>query len=74
MWGLDPDTLITGSLGGYRKRGFSHGVEDGNDFSNRVVSRSHSLLVINVRHHIGRIYVVEHHLIGCDQNSDGSDG
>ena len=40
-----------------------------------VVRRNHSLLVISVRHHIGRrIDVVEHDLIGCEQDSDGSDG
>ena len=40
-----------------------------------VVRRNYSLLVISVRHHIGRrIDVVEHDLIGCEQDSDGSDG
>ena len=39
-----------------------------------VVRRNHSLLVIGVRHHIGRVHVVEHDLIGTEPNSDGSDG
>ena len=73
---LDPDTHITRGLGRYRERGIiSHGVEDDNDITDRVVKmRNRSLLVIGVGDHIGRIDVVEHALIGCEQDSDGSDG
>ena len=39
MWGLNPDTPITRSLRRYGERGISHGVEDGNDFTDRVVTR-----------------------------------
>ena len=63
---LDPDTSITQSLDGYRERGVSNGVENSNDFSDRVETRSRSLDVIGVRHHIGRIHIVEHDLIGCE--------
>ena len=53
----------------------SHDVEDGNDFTDRVVSRRNRyLLVIGVRDHISRIHVVEHDLIGSKQDSHGSDG
>ena len=44
----------------------SYGVENSNDFSDRVETRSRSLDVIGVRHHIGRIHIVEHDLIGCE--------
>ena len=73
---LNPDTTITQSLCVYGERGFSHGVEDGNDFTDCVVSRRDCyLLVIGVCDHIGRrIHVVEHDLIGCEQDNDGSDG
>ena len=66
VWELDSDTPITRILGGYGERAIiSHGVEDGNDFTDRVVSRRNCyLLVIGVRNHISRIYVVEHDLIG----------
>ena len=39
MWGLNPEIYITRSLRRYGKHGISHGVEDGNDFTDRVVSR-----------------------------------
>ena len=75
IWGLDPDVPVTQSFDGYRECCISHGVEDGNDFTDRVVKRgNHSLLVIGIRDHIVRIHVVEHGLIGSDQDSDGSDG
>ena len=48
----------------------SYGVENSNDFSNRVETRSRSLVVIGVRHHIGRIHLVEHDLIGCEHYCD----
>ena len=63
---LDPDTSITQSLDGYRECGVSHGVGHGDDFSDRVETNSRSLVVIGVRHHIGRIHIVEHDLIGCE--------
>ena len=65
--GLNPDTSITRSLRRYGKHGISHGVEDGNDFTDRVVTRrDRYLLVIRVRDHIGKIHVVENALIGCE--------
>ena len=39
-----------------------------------VVRRNHSLLVISVHHHIGRVHNDEHEMIGAEPNSDGSDG
>ena len=36
--------------------------------------RDYSLLVIGVSHYIERINIVEHDLIGAEQDSDGSDG
>ena len=50
VWGLDPDTPINRSLRRYRERGFSHGVEGGNDFTDREYSggigTSSSLLLV----------------------------
>ena len=51
----------------------SYGFENGNDFSDRVESRSRSLVVIGIHHHIGRIHIIEHDLIGCEQDCHGSD-
>ena len=75
MWELNPNTSITRSLSRYRERGISDGVEHGNDFTDRVVTRrDRLLLVIRVRDHISKIHVVENALIGCEWDSDGSDG
>ena len=75
IWGLDPDVPVTQSLDGYRECGVSHGVGHGDDFSDRVETRrDRYFLVIGIRDHIVRIHVVEHGLIGSDQDSDGSDG
>ena len=75
MRGLNPDTPITWSLGGYGERRVSHGVEDGNDFTDRVVSRiDRYLIVIGVRDNIGSFHVVEHHFLRLEQDRDGSDG
>ena len=72
---LNSNTTITRCLGRYGKRGTSHGVEDGNDFTDRVVSRRDCyLLVIRVRDHIGKILVVENAFIRSEQDSHGSDG
>ena len=51
---LNPDTPTTRSLRRYGERGIiSHGVEHGNDFTDRVVNRTNCyLLVIRVRDHI----------------------
>ena len=76
VWELDSDTPITRILGGYGERAIiSHGVEDGNDFTDRVVSRRNCyLLIIGIRVHISRIHGVEHALIGSKQHSHRSDG
>ena len=64
---LNSDTTITRCFGRYGERGISHGVEHGNDFTDRVVSRrDRSLLVIGVGDHIGRIHVFEYD--GLDLN------
>ena len=39
-----------------------------------VNRRNSYLFVIRVRDHISKIHVVENDLIGCEQNSEGSDG
>ena len=53
VWGLNSNTTITRCLGRYGERGFSHSVEHGNDFTDRLVSRRDCLLlVIRVRDHI----------------------
>ena len=66
---------ISRSLRRCGERGISHGVEDDNDFIDRVVSRTNCyLLVIGVGDHISKIHVVEYDLIGSEQDSDGSDG
>ena len=74
MRGLDPDTTITQSLPVYGEPGIiSHGVEHGNDFTDRVLTRiDRYLLVVRVHHHIAYIHVVEHNLIGSKPDSDGS--
>ena len=67
MGELNPDTPITQCLGGYGTRSISHGVEDGNDFTDRVITRrDRYLLVIRVRDHISKIHIVEYALIGCE--------
>ena len=65
---LNSDTTITRCLGRYGERGIiSHGVEHGNDFTDRVVSRRDCLLlVIRVRNHISKIHVGEYD--GLDLN------
>ena len=63
--GLDPDTSITQGLGGYGERSISHGIEHGNDFTDRVVSRRNCYhVVIGGRDHIGNVRIVAHDLIG----------
>ena len=74
MWVLDINTPITRSLRRYRERSISHNIEDSNDLTDRVVSRRNRyLLVIRVRDHIRKIHIVEHDLIGSEQDSHGSD-
>ena len=75
MGGLNPEISITRGLRRYGERRISHGVEDGTDFTDRLVSRRDCLLlVIRVREHISRIHIVENAFIGSEQDSDGSDG
>ena len=65
VWELGPGTSITKGLGEYRECNVSHGVEDGNIFTDRVVTRRNChLFVIGVRDHIRRIHILEHDLIG----------
>ena len=75
VWGLDPDTSITRSLRRYREWSVSHGVEQSNDFTDRVVAnRNPSLFVIGIRQYIYRINIDEHDLIGSEQDSEESGG
>ena len=72
---LNPNTPLTRSLRKLQEPIISHGVEDGNDFTDRVVNRRNSyLFVIRVLDHISKIHVVEYDLIWSNQDSDGSDG
>ena len=73
--GLFPDAPITLILVRYGERGIiSHGVEDGNDFTDHVVTRrSCHLLVVGIRNTIGRFHIVKHELIDSEKDSDGSD-
>ena len=72
--GLDINTPITRSLRRYRECSINHVVEDGNDLTDRVVSRRNRyLFVIGVGDHIRKIHIVEHDLIGCEQDSHGND-
>ena len=69
MKGLNPDESVTRILGRYREWSIRYGIEDGNNFTDRVVPRrDRSLLVIGVRDHIGRVHIVEHELTGCCLN------
>ena len=55
----------------------SHGIEQGNDLTERVItSRDRHSLIIRIRDNIRRIHVVEHSLglLGSKQDSHGSDG
>ena len=52
----------------------SHGIEQGNDLTERVVtSRDRHSLVIRIRDNVRRVYVVEHSLNRMKQDSHGSD-
>ena len=77
MWGLNPDTTERRGIRGNGEERVSHGIEQGNDLTERVVTRRdrHSL-VIAVSNHIRRIHVIEHSLglLGSKQDSHGSDG
>ena len=76
MWGLNPDTTERRGIRGYGKCGISHGIEQGNDLTDRVLtSRDRHSLVIAVSNHIRRVHIVEHSLgiLGSKQDSHGSD-
>ena len=76
MWGLNPDTTERRGIRGYREQRVSHGIEQGNDLTERVITRRnrHSL-VIRIRDNIRCVHVVEHSLgfLWSKQHSDGSD-
>ena len=72
---LKPYTSITRSLGRYRECGISHGVEHGNDFTDREETRRDcNLLVIGACYHIGGVNNDEHDMIGAEPSRHGSDG
>ena len=55
----------------------SHGIEQGDDLTERIVTRRDCyFLVIRIRDNVRRINVVEHSLglLGSKQDSHGSDG
>ena len=76
MWRLNPDTTERRGIRGYGECGIGHGIEQGNDLTDRVItSRDCHSLVIAVSNHIRRVHVVEHSLgiLGSKQDSHGSD-
>ena len=75
MWGLNPDTTERRGIRRNRELRVSHGIEQGNDLTERVVtSRDRNSFIIAVSNHIGRIHVIEHRTIRMKQDSHGSDG
>ena len=74
MWGLNPDTTERRGIRGYGEQRVSHGIEQGNDLTERVItSRDRHSLIIAVSNHIRRVYVVEHRTIRMKQDSHGSE-
>ena len=61
-------------IGGYGEQRVSHGIEQGNDLTERVItSRDRNSLIIAVSNHIRRVYVIKHRTIRMKQDSHGSD-
>ena len=72
---LEIKTAVTWSIRRYWEQHVSHCIEQGNDFTDRVVtSASYPFLGIRVRDNVRRVHVVEHDLIGWEQDSHESDG
>ena len=75
VWGLNPDTTERRGIRGYGEQRVRHGIEQGNDLTERVVtSRDRYSLIIAVSNHIRCVHVVEHRTIRMKQHSHGSDG
>ena len=74
MWGLKPDTAERRGIRGYGEQRVRHGIEQGNDFTERLITRRdrHSL-IIRIRDDVRRVYVVKHRTIRMKQDSHGSD-
>ena len=74
MWGLNPDATERRGIRGYGEQRVSHGIEQGNDLTERVItSRDRHSLVIRIRDNVRRVHVVEHDLIKSKQDSHNSD-
>ena len=74
VWRLNPDTTERRGIRGYRECSIGHGIEQGNDLTDRVVtSRDCHLLVIRIRDNVRRVHVVEHDRFWSKENSHGSD-
>ena len=74
MWGLNPDTTERRGIRRNREQRVSHGIEQDNDLTERVItSRDRYSLIIAVSNHIRRIHVVEHRTIRMKQHSHRSD-
>ena len=73
--GLNPDTTERRGIRGYGEERVSHGIEQGHDLTERVItSRNRHSLVIRIRDNVRRVYVVKHRTTRMKQDSDGSDG
>ena len=74
MWRLNPDTAERRGIRGYGECSIGHGIEQGNDLTDRVVtSRDRYLLIIRIRNNVRCVNVVEHELVWSKQESHGSD-
>ena len=76
MWRLNPDTTERRGIRRYRECSIGHGIEQGNDLTDRVItSRDRHSLIIRIRDNVRRVHVVEHSLgiLGSKQDSHGSD-
>ena len=76
MWRLNPDTTERRGIRRYGECSISHGIKQGNDLTDRVItSRNRYLLVIRIRDNIRRVHIVEHSLgiLGSKEDSHGSD-
>ena len=74
MWGLNPDTTERRGIRRYGECSISHGIEQANDLTDRVLtSRDRHSLIIRIRDNVRRVNTVEESFIRMKQESHGSD-